>query len=196
MLVRVKIGCGSQTISAVQEWTEAIAAPFQKHSQVRCCGECSGLEKLRPVRALTCISTAIPGETHGSGEGTTDLPMVPKRIDDAAETPVMLFCHRIDFFRASLNCPSENRVRIGNRENDANRDAAKRLRTEIEMFGGLVAEPEFCALDGKTGDDIAIIAHAEDLNGSESGLVKVDGAGSVTDAEPGRNGSCQPAVGH
>ena len=53
------------------------------------------------------------------------------------------------------------------------------------MFGGLVTEPEFSALDREPGDYALIVAYAEEFFCTEGGLVKVDGAGAAADAEPG-----------
>ena len=95
--------------------------------------------------------------------------------------------------------PRVNRVWIGDRENEAGRRAAGRLRAEVAVLGRLVTEPELGAFDGESRDDAAArVLEVIDLDRAESGFVKLDGARAAADGEPGgkRGLDCCELTGH
>ena len=69
--------------------------------------------------------------------------MVAEGIDNAAETPAMGFGKWIDDASTGGAGLGEDGVGVVDREDEAQGAAVERLRAEVEMFGGLVADPEF-----------------------------------------------------
>jgi hypothetical protein len=63
---------------------------------------------------------------------------------------------------------------------------AERLGTEVEVFGRFVAHPELGALDRELGDNAsAVTVQMIGLCRAECGSLKLNGAGTSADREPG-----------
>lgn len=102
-------------------------------------------------------------------------------IDDAADAPAVFLDDGIDLRGAGCESASEECIGIGYSQDDADGTAAQGLRAEVEMFGRLVTHPKLCAFDGEPCDDAAAGVEAKNFDGSEGGLVVVNGVGAVAD---------------
>lgn len=88
-------------------------------------------------------------------ERASDFPMMTEGIDDASDAPAVLITDRKDLFRSGLDSTCKDGIGVGDRHDDTHRNSAERFGTEVVMLGRLIAEPEFCAIDRKPGDDAA-----------------------------------------
>src|SRR5438105_7462171 len=75
----------------------------------RCCGMITRII-LEPIE-LELPNNAVDAVTL-RGELTTNLPVMPERIDHATQSPAVFLSHREDLFRASFPRPKENSIRI------------------------------------------------------------------------------------
>ncbi len=111
---------------------------------------------------------------HLLAKGLADFPVVAEGIDDAADAPAPLVGDGPDFFCAGGDGAGEGGVGIGDGEDDAGGAAGEGFGAEVVVAGGFVGQPEFCAFDGKAGDDVAAFAgDAKEFGRAESGLVEV-----------------------
>src|SRR5438105_1257013 len=111
---------------------------------------------------------------------TTNLPVMPKGIHHASHSPAMFLRNGMNFSRASLPRLTENSVRIRHRQDDSNRAATQRLRTEVAMLRRLIAQPKLRAIHGKPCHDAPIGPfEAKNLRCSECGLVEVNGSRTI-----------------
>lgn len=75
------------------------------------------------TRRKTCMVLQLSCD-FPLGKGAADFPVVAEGIDYSADAPVVLLSYGIDFFGAGFYCASKNGIRVGDRQNDSNRDAA------------------------------------------------------------------------
>ena len=73
--------------------------------------------------------------------------MVAEGIDDASDPPAVFIADGIDFFCSGLDGAGKDGVGIGRRHDDPHRNSAKGFGTEVVVLGGLIAEPEFGAVN-------------------------------------------------
>lgn len=78
--------------------------------------------------------------------------MQAEGISEAAYAPAVGFRHGKDLFGTDCEGAGEKRIGIGDGENDAERISAKRLRSPLLRFLGILAHPELCALHGEADD--------------------------------------------
>src|SRR5689334_5906177 len=74
-----------------------------------------------------------------------DFPVVPKRINDPAQSPAMRVINRMDFACPRPNCLRAYRRGILHDEQHSHRASPKRFGTEIEMLRRFFRNPELCA---------------------------------------------------
>jgi hypothetical protein len=111
---------------------------------------------------------------------TPNLPVMPEGINHASHSPAMFLRDGMNFSRASLSSPKEDRVRICNSEDHSNRAATERFRTEIAMLRRLITQPKLRAVHGKPCHDASIGPfQAKDLSRSECRLVEVNGSRTI-----------------
>jgi len=82
-------------------------------------------------------------------------------IDYASEAPLVLVGDGIHFFGSSFYGSCADCVWIGDGEDDSDRDAAEGFGAVVVVLGRFVAEPEFSALDGQSGDDALGVSHVK-----------------------------------
>jgi len=103
-----------------------------------------------------------------------------ERIDHSTQSPAMFLSYRVDFFRASLSRSKENSVGIVHRQDDSNRAATERFRTEVAMLGRFITEPKLRAVHGKPCYYTSVRPfESKDLKRSECGFIEVNGAGTI-----------------
>ena len=68
-------------------------------------------------------------------KGATDLPMVAKWVDDAADSPSVSLLDGNHFTRASRHCFRKHRIRVWHRQDHTDRTPAERLRAEVPVLG-------------------------------------------------------------
>ena len=81
-----------------------------------------------------------------------EFPVQAEGISKAAYAPAVAFRDGKDLFGTGSKGAGEERVGLGDSENDAERIPAERLRKPLLCFLGLLAHPEFCALHGEADD--------------------------------------------
>ena len=69
-----------------------------------------------------------------SANGLADLPMMPKRIHDAAQPPAILIIDGSHNRSSSRHCLSKCSIRILYNHHHSGSAAAKRFRAKIQMF--------------------------------------------------------------
>jgi len=112
--------------------------------------------------------------------------MMAEGIHDAPHSPAVLFGNWMHLRCTSGYGTCENSVGILDGQDYTHRAATKRFRTEIAMFRGFVAYPEFRACDGKSGHHASVgVFEAKDFRGAECGLIELDGASAITHTKPG-----------
>ncbi len=110
-------------------------------------------------------------------ERTTNLPVMPERINHPPQSPAVLLPYGEDLRRAGRPGLDEDSIRIGYSQDYSNRAATERLGTEVAMLRRLVTQPKLRALNGKPCHHASAgVFEAKDLSRSECGLVEVDGS--------------------
>jgi hypothetical protein len=100
---------------------------------------------------------------------------MPEGINHATQSPAMFLPYWKNFCRAGRPRLTENSVRIRHRQDDSNRAAPERLRTEVAMLRRLITQPKLRAIHGKPCHHASLRPfEAKDLNRSERGLVEVN----------------------
>jgi hypothetical protein len=69
--------------------------------------------------------------------------MVPERIDDSSDAPIVLIADGPNYCGSCRDCAFENRIWILHNHHHPNRAATEGLGAKVEVLGGLVGEPEF-----------------------------------------------------
>ena len=94
------------------------------------------------VRAIPTTTAALPPtlpqrtrkngapkvKVIGLGYGVANLPVQAERVDQASQSPAVLFAYREYFGRAGRQRLRENFIRVGDCQNHSDRPAAERLR--------------------------------------------------------------------
>ena len=113
-------------------------------------------------------------------ERTTNLPVMPERINHPPQSPSLLLPDREDLRCASRPRLHEDSIRIGYSQYHPNRAASERFGTEVAMLRRLVTQPKLRAIHGKPSHHAsARVFEAKDLSRSECGLVEVDGSRTI-----------------
>src|SRR5262249_13210183 len=84
-----------------------------------------------------------------SAKLTANLPVMSKWINNSSHAPAVHLLHWDNLRCAGVYRAFEDSVRVGHGQNHAHGPPAKRLRTEILMLRGLVAQPELRAIHGE-----------------------------------------------
>jgi len=106
-------------------------------------------------------------------------------VGHSPKSPAVALAYGIDFFSSSADGLGAGGVGIGDGEDHFRGTAAESFRTEVEMLRGLVAEPEFGAIDRESRHDISIgVFDVVDLDGGEGGFVKLDGLRAFAYGQP------------
>jgi len=119
-----------------------------------------------------------------------DLPVMTEGVDHASDAPFVFVGHGEDLFGSGFQRAGEDGIRIGDGQNNPDRCPLERFGTEVVVLGRFVAEPEFGSINGKTGNHATAVFEAEELDGSEGGAIEVDCTGTVTQAKPRHDRSC------
>ena len=85
-------------------------------------------------------------------EGVTYFPVQAEGVDQAAQSPTVVFSHGENLRCASGDCLREESARIIDGKDDSHGTAAERLRDGIAALWGLLADPELSAVDGEPYD--------------------------------------------
>ena len=92
----------------------------------------------------------------------------------------MFLSYREHLFRASPSCSKKNSIWIVHSQNDSNRAAPERLRTEVAMLGRFITQPKLRAVHGKPCYYTSVRPfEAKDLKRSECGFIEVNGPRTI-----------------
>jgi hypothetical protein len=142
----------------------------------------NGLEECEFRRNSPTIESSLRSDRFA------DFPVVAKGVDDAADQPTVLFADWPDFGGAGSDCVGPNLGGIFDDEEHAGRRAGEGFGAEVGVFGRLIGDPEFRAVDGKLRDDSAVIViDPEQYFCTECGLVKLDGLPTTADRQEWRD---------
>ena len=85
--------------------------------------------------------------TVGSRDRAPDFPVMAEGIDYAADAPAVFFADGINLLGAGAHRARENRVGIGDGQDDSDCDASQGFWAEVMVLWRFVAQPEFGAAD-------------------------------------------------
>jgi len=114
--------------------------------------------------------------------------MVSERVSYSANAPTMLVGKRRNNRGSRGDGLFEDGIRIRNRHHHAHRATPKGFGTEVEVLGRFIGHPEFRWSHGQPGDDrSSLVVYAEQLFGSERGLVELDRSPPISNGEHWRD---------
>src|SRR4029077_658414 len=97
----------------------------------------------------------------------------------------MFLSYRVDLFRASISRPNENSIRVVHSQDDSNRAAPERFRTEVAMLGRFITQPKLRAVHGEPCYHTSLRPfEAKHLKRSECGFIEVNGSRTISNREP------------
>jgi len=112
-------------------------------------------------------------------ERPADLPLVPERIDDAAQTPAVLVASRGFQRGAGADRPPQDGVRVIGHQQRPARRAADRMRAEPPRVRASRCHPERRLADSELGDDVVPLPDTVQDTRTERFRVERDGLASA-----------------
>src|SRR5262245_26461873 len=104
--------------------------------------------------------------------------MVAEWIDHAAQAPAIGLFYRDDRLGTGSKGLGEGRIRVRHGQNHPNSTAAQRLRAEVAMLRGLVAQPELRTIDGQPRHHCTAVLDTIDFERPERRLVELNRSGA------------------
>ena len=118
--------------------------------------------------------------------------MMTKGIEYSPEPPTMTLPDGKDFTCTGGDRLSADRVRIFRDQEHAHGTTAERLRTEVQVAGRFISNPELGTTDGQLRDDRPVwTIHSVKFDGTERFLVEVDRASTISHRQGRRDESSE-----